>query len=74
MDVPGLGEGVPMLAQLAMLALSILAIVAAFLAIRSDGSRSGGSRSDGLERSGTEEEVAPGSGRRWTRVPGKRRR
>jgi hypothetical protein len=53
-----------MLAQLALLALSLLAIAAAFLAIRSDQS----------ERTGDDEETAPGSERRWTRVPGKRRR
>lgn len=64
MDVPDLGEGVPMLAQLALLALSLLAIAAAFLAVRSDQS----------ERTGDDEETAPGSERRWTRVPGKRRR
>ena len=63
-DAPDLGEGVPMLAQLAMLALSILAIAAAFLAIRPDRS----------ERAGGDEEAAPGPERRWTRVRGKRRR
>ena len=54
-----------MLAQLAMLALSILAIAAAFLAIRSEQSERTG---------GADEEAAPGSERRWTRVRGKRRR
>lgn len=53
-----------MLDQLALLALSLLAIAAAFLAIRSDRS----------ERTGADEEAAPGSERRWTRVRGKRSR
>lgn len=63
MDAPDLGEGDPMLDQLALLALSLLAIAAAFLAIRSDRS----------ERTGADEEAVPGSERRWTRVRGKRR-
>lgn len=54
-----------MLAQLAMLVLSLLAIAAAFLAIRSDKSEWTG---------GVDEESATGSERRWTRVRGKRRR
>ncbi len=54
-----------MLAQLAMLALSILAIAATLLAIRSDKSEQLG---------GVDEEPATGTERRWTRVPAKRRR